>query len=164
MLKQINSQCSFSKSYPRNMSEPVEQQWRQQRMADLSRLKGGNASLGRLLGYRDGAYVGQMIGGHRPITEKLIEKIHGMHGLSTWFVRDHLITPLTAQENFYTQPKTPRECLDGLVNILSKLDPLTREEVGDLLGHLARGLRPATKEAIIAVIEGAGKTERQKAA
>jgi len=70
------------------MNGNIEQEWRKKRLSDLAKEKGGNARLGRLLGYRDGAYVGHMIGGLRPITEKLIEKIHQMHGLSGWFDKD----------------------------------------------------------------------------
>jgi hypothetical protein len=47
---------------------------------------------------------------------------------------------------------------------LADIEPSTREELGDLLSHFARGLRPATKEAIIAVIDGSGKSAQQKAA
>jgi hypothetical protein len=72
------------------MNGKLEQDWRKKRLSDLAKTKGGNARLGRLLGYRDGAYVGHMIGGLRPITEKTIEKIHQMHGLSDWFKRDGL--------------------------------------------------------------------------
>ncbi len=87
MLQTHNSQSSFSKRYSCLMQENSEQEWRKQRLSELAKSKGGNASLGRLLGYRDGAYVGQMIGGLRPVTEKLVEKIHQMHGLHTWFKR-----------------------------------------------------------------------------
>ena len=146
------------------MSDGNEQQWRQKRMADLARIKGGNASLGRLLGYRDGAYVGQMISGHRAITEKLVEKIHAMHGFRTWFLKEPLVTALVAQDAWITAPRNARECLDKLESILTEIDPATREELGDLLSHFARGLRPATKGAIIAVIDGAGKSGQQKAA
>lgn len=88
MLQQHNSQSSFSNCYAQKMNEISEQEWRKKRLTDLSKVKGGNASLGRMLGYRDGAYVGQMIGGLRPITEKLVEKIQQMHGLSNWFTKE----------------------------------------------------------------------------
>lgn len=164
MLKEIKSQCSFSNRYAEKMTEIDEDEWRQKRLSDLAREKGGNASLGRLLGYNDGAYIGQMISGHRPITEKLIKKVHGMHGLGGWFIRDALVTILTAREAFPAPLRNARECLDLLEAVLVTIDPATREEIGDLLSHFARGLRPATKEAIIAVIDGAGKSREQKAA
>lgn len=36
---------------------------------------GGKAALGRLLGYKDGAFVGQMLRGERPVTEKTMQAI-----------------------------------------------------------------------------------------
>jgi hypothetical protein len=164
MLKENKSQRSFSNRYAEIMSENSEQKWRQRRLTDLAREKGGNASLGRLLGFNDGAYIGQMISGHRPITEKLIEKVHGLYGLSGWFDRDPAVTVLTAREPSPVYFLNTRERLDLLEDVLTRIEPATREEIGDLLSHFARGLRPATKEAIIAVIDGSGKSGQQKAA
>jgi hypothetical protein len=165
MLQTCNSHRSSSKRYAQPMTENSEQKWRQERLTELARIKGGKAVLGRLLGFRDGAYIGQMIDGHRPITEKLIDKVQGLHGLGTWFFKDaNQYQPPVAREAWPQAPKTPRECLDGLEAILAEIDPATRHEIGDLLNHFARGLRPATKEAIVAVIDGAGKEEQQKAA
>jgi hypothetical protein len=90
-------------------------------------------------------------------------KVQAMHGLRGWFMKESpaQMTPENAE---ITAPGCARECLDKLETILSRIDPATREEMGDLLRHFARGLRPATKEAIIAVIDVSGKTEGQKAA
>jgi phage repressor protein C with HTH and peptisase S24 domain len=54
-------------------------------MDALAKKRGGNATLGRELGYRDGAYVGQMIKGLRPITEKTIERAEALQGCAGWF-------------------------------------------------------------------------------
>jgi hypothetical protein len=62
---------------------------RKRRLADLAAAKGGPQKLGKLLGYADGSYVGQMISGNRPITEKTVAKIHGMRGLAGWFYTPH---------------------------------------------------------------------------
>lgn len=59
--------------------------FRRQRLDELSKKFGGKAELGRALGYKDGAYVGQMIRGERVITEKTIEAIHARPGLRGWF-------------------------------------------------------------------------------
>ena len=46
----------------------------------------GNATaLGVFLGYKDGAFVRQMISGHREITEKTINKVHANHAYRHWF-------------------------------------------------------------------------------
>lgn len=59
---------------------------RRQRLSDLVEHVGGKAALGRLLGYKDGAFVRQMIAGERPITEKTIRLVHEKPGLSGWFL------------------------------------------------------------------------------
>lgn len=60
-------------------------EWRRARLQELADHVGGKAALGRLLGYKDGAFVRQMIAGERPITEKTIKAIHDKPGLSGWF-------------------------------------------------------------------------------
>jgi hypothetical protein len=59
--------------------------WRQRRMEELAKKLGGKAELGRRLGYRDGAFVGQMISGLRPITEKTINAAERIPGCAGWF-------------------------------------------------------------------------------
>lgn len=60
-------------------------EWRRKRLSELADYKGGRAALGRFLGYKDGAYIRQMIDGERPITEKTIQAIHEKPGLAGWF-------------------------------------------------------------------------------
>jgi hypothetical protein len=68
------------------MDADERDQWRRKRMR-LAKAKAGSAvALGKLLGYKNGAHVGQMISGHRPITEKTIEAIHALEGYAGWFV------------------------------------------------------------------------------
>lgn len=50
---------------------------------------GGNAALGRALGYRDGAFIGQMLRGERPVTEKTLLAMGRIHQLSTLFGQPH---------------------------------------------------------------------------
>lgn len=54
--------------------------------AAIDKTTDGNVSeFGRRLGYRDGAFVRQMLGGARPVTEKSIRAIEALHGLAGWF-------------------------------------------------------------------------------
>lgn len=55
------------------------------RLRVAARKSGGNASLGRRLGYKDGAYIGQMLRGERPITEHVMMKISSLHDLADVF-------------------------------------------------------------------------------
>lgn len=70
-----------------------QQQWRRKRLAELVAEKfGGNETeLGRAMGYKDGAFVRQMLADPqtsttaRAITEKTIAKIEAVRGLTGWF-------------------------------------------------------------------------------
>lgn len=42
---------------------------------------GGNAPLGRSLGYRDGAYVGQMLRGARPVSDETLVALGSLYAL-----------------------------------------------------------------------------------
>ena len=63
------------------------QKWRIGRLeAAIEKLTGGNkTAFGRLLGYKDGGHVRQMVAGTRPITEKTIRHIEQMAGMANWF-------------------------------------------------------------------------------
>jgi phage repressor protein C with HTH and peptisase S24 domain len=68
------------------MSDPT-QDWRRQRLLDAvnQKYEGNKAALGRALGYKDGAFVGQMLRGERPVKEDTILKIESLTGLNGWF-------------------------------------------------------------------------------
>jgi phage repressor protein C with HTH and peptisase S24 domain len=67
------------------MDEKKIQAWRISRLAEMAANEGGKAALGRKLGYRDGAFVGQMLRGERPVTEKTVLAAQKIPGYSTWF-------------------------------------------------------------------------------
>lgn len=62
-------------------------------MSQLAEKFGTRAKLGIALGYRDGAFVGQMISGHRPISEKTVEAAHALPGYAGWFDEPRLSEP-----------------------------------------------------------------------
>lgn len=66
------------------MSKKTDE-WRRERMQALVEKFSSKAALGRALGYKDGAFVRQMIDGERPITEKTVEAVHQLTGCSGWF-------------------------------------------------------------------------------
>lgn len=61
------------------------QEWRRKRLASAAEKQGGKAELGRALGYKDGAFVGQMLRGERPITEKTVSALEAIRGYAGWF-------------------------------------------------------------------------------
>ncbi|MFU1957701.1 S24 family peptidase [Bordetella bronchiseptica] len=56
--------------------------------------KGNKTDFGRRLGYKDGAFVRQMVGGIRPVTEKTIRAIESMPGMRGWFSPDEPSPPV----------------------------------------------------------------------
>ncbi len=69
---------------------------RLQQFCDLV-FSGKKSSLGRALGYRDGAFIGQMLRGERPITEKTVNQIHELPGGYSWFTGEVSIAPQTKE-------------------------------------------------------------------
>lgn len=61
---------------------PAQRRERVERAADRV---GGKAELGRLLGYKDGAFVGQMIRGTRPVTEKTLRRLLEIRSVADLF-------------------------------------------------------------------------------
>ncbi|WP_120291011.1 LexA family transcriptional regulator [Paraburkholderia sp. BL23I1N1] len=54
--------------------------------AAIDKLCGGNrTAFGKRLGYKDGAFVRQMLSGDRPVTEKTIRAIEALPGMKNWF-------------------------------------------------------------------------------
>lgn len=60
-------------------------QFRMGRLKDLADRFGGKASLGRAMGYKDGAFIGQMLRGERLITEKTVMIAEALPGCHRWF-------------------------------------------------------------------------------
>ncbi len=86
-----------------------QQEWRRKRLAELVKEKfGGNETeLGRAMGYKDGAFVRQMLAdpqvsaAARKITEKTIAKIESLRGLAGWFAQAQAQAP-SQGVNIYT--------------------------------------------------------------
>jgi hypothetical protein len=58
-------------------------------------LTGGNVTaLGRLLGYRDGAFVRQMLSGNRAVSDKTVRAVEALRGMEGWFAGSAAAAPL----------------------------------------------------------------------
>jgi hypothetical protein len=112
--------------------------WRLKRLAALVDAEGGKAPLGRKLGYKDGAFVGQMLRGERPISEKTVDAVHDMLGYSGWFDRDTASSPPTVDSVIFHQLDIAAACGDGYQNVdypeLVRSIILTRAEAREALG------------------------------
>ena len=64
-----------------------KQQFRLKRLGDLldTHFDGNRTEFGKFLGYKDGAFVRQMLAGTRPISEKTVEKIESHRIYKEWF-------------------------------------------------------------------------------
>lgn len=49
------------------------------------KFEGNRSEFGRALGYRDGAFIRQMLAGTRPVTEKTVQSIEALPGMAGWF-------------------------------------------------------------------------------
>ena len=78
--------CYWSICYGFAMTKQ-EKNYRRQRLIDLKDgpFEGNGTALGVFLGYKDGAFVRQMISGAREITEKSVAKVHAHHEYRHWF-------------------------------------------------------------------------------
>lgn len=80
-----------------------DQPFRRKRLDELAQHSAfkSRAVLGRVLGFKDASYIGQMIEGHRPITEKLIARVDALRGgkFRGWFDRAPKSGPSTAAAN-----------------------------------------------------------------
>lgn len=61
------------------------QEFRIARLIEASKKAGGDAALGRLMGYANGAYIGQLKNKWRPIKEDFIQKLEAVPGYDGWF-------------------------------------------------------------------------------
>jgi hypothetical protein len=67
------------------MGKEDVQRTRRKRLEEAATKAGGKAALGRLLGFKDGAFVGQMIRGERPVTEDTVANLEAKPGYRGWF-------------------------------------------------------------------------------
>lgn len=89
---------------------------------------GGKAALGRMLGYRDGAYIGQMLRGQRPITDVVLERL----------LKHEIIADLFLPEAALVASPTPPEKLVFELGLrLQESSPETRNSLASKLSAFA---------------------------
>lgn len=71
----------------RGMTPEQLQQYRVERLAAAlaHKFDGNRSEMGRALGYKDGAFIRQMLSEARPISEKTVQAIEALPGMSDWF-------------------------------------------------------------------------------
>ncbi len=117
------------------MGKTELKQFRQSRLQAFldEKYEGNKAKLGRALGYKDGAMLGQMLCEPqiRPISEKTIDKIHNLPGGHGWFSGSEPDPELPSTSTILLSlsddavmlgaafDKTPKEIRDRLYMVLS---------------------------------------------
>lgn len=61
-------------------------EWRKERLEALAKAVGGRPALAKLMGHANDSYIGQMIRGGRPITEKTVNLAEDVTGKFGWFL------------------------------------------------------------------------------
>jgi len=109
------------------------QAYRVERLEALVQKEGGKAALGRKLGYRDGAFIGQMLRGERPISEKTIQLVDNLPDRKGWFnnINENNQEVMISKAGLKLQ-----ECLETVAASLRRADDLTLDQVRPLLVRL----------------------------
>jgi len=123
------------------MSEQNLQDWRRQRLHEMALREGGNLALGRKLGYTSGAFIGQMLRGERPISEKTVFAVQKLPGYGGWFdiaKADNL--PAMIESNNVELSGAPStsipQSLETVAVALQQSDDLTLDQVKLLFARL----------------------------
>jgi len=116
--------------------------------AAIDKLCDGNANeFGRRLGYKDGAFIRQMITGNRPISEKTVIAVEALPGLRGWF------SEATFDENVSPAPIGTRAI--PLINYVQagQLTDIGAAFTGEAMEYLLTDLR-LSEHAFALEIEG----------
>lgn len=113
--------------------------YRKERLQALvdQKFDGSKAALGRALGYKDGAFVGQMLRGERPISEKTVDQVHGLTVGKDWFTGP--VTHPAAQEPPAAyHVHSPDQAIESMGKRLAMMEAPVRERASSLMANWAR--------------------------
>ncbi|WP_434715480.1 S24 family peptidase [Paraburkholderia sp. A3RO-2L] len=131
--------------------------------AAIDRATEGNVSaFGRRLGYKDGAFVRQMLNGSRPVTEKTIRQIEAIPGLKGWFSSTQSAPRPEAEHKSATADASISAPNKPVIETTSdaasdNLDPSRMTVVQRVSAALASKIGPAEFAAVIGVSLEAAK-------
>jgi len=111
-----------------------EADFRCERLQAAADKLGGYDQLGQALGYKNGAYVWQMIERRRPISEKTIAKVEGVRGMRGWFDR---------RIDRQVDEPPPVEIEAALPAVLARLPGLDPYRAGQVLRAFESAMGPA---------------------
>lgn len=120
------------------------QKHRRERLEAAAEKAGGKAALGRLLGYKDGAFVGQMLRGERPVTEETVLKLEAKPAYKGWFGAP------TAGLRAVVDTAALLAAFERIGAELQAADPAARRAIASLLKDLADAPDEAPKLGVLA--------------
>jgi hypothetical protein len=127
------------------MDSDERQQHRRDRLAAAAAKCGGKAALGRLLGYKDGAFVGQMLRGERPVTEDTVEKLEAKPSFRAWFSTDNYQREVTEPSVDYSGAQFLSALEHDVLHALRVLPLDEQQEIANDLMHRAERLTQAVE-------------------
>lgn len=137
----------------------TEEEWRKSRLQALADEFGGLAELGRAYSGNDdndGSYMGHLVAGRRPITEKSIKRFESLRGgkYRGWFTRSTKILPLVQPQPEGATMVTTREDADMSIE-KCPLEPfVTHEQLASLSSEQLVVFAYKAKELLKEVREG----------
>lgn len=109
-------------------------------LTQAAKLMGGNALLGRRLGFKDGSFVGQMIAGKRAITEKTFRKMQSISELKSLFAPTPTHHRVQEPAASMQQHQKPFDRVHSLINSVAAFvlpfERANRLEAAELLKQL----------------------------
>lgn len=113
------------------------QEFRIARLIEASKKAGGDTALERLLGYSNGAYIGQLKNKWRPIKEDFIQKLEALPGYAVWFA--------SPKELDLEKIRTSRQ-FDGCISNFLRAQPGLASTTGGTWARRSHSLNLGTNE------------------
>src|SRR3546814_21146417 len=91
----------------------------------IVRVSSGNkTAFGRKLGFKDGAFIRQMLNGDRAITEKTVRAIESIQGMKGWFTPDPTLLEkgILEEKDRSEERRVGQECV-STCRLRCSLDP-----------------------------------------
>lgn len=111
----------------------------------VDRVSDGNKTdFGRKLGFKDGAFVRQMLAGTRPITEKTVRTIESLHGMKGWFDTSSMAG--TAEESAPNNAASAWPLKKATLERFYALTPTQRKEADVAFDAILRGYEAERKK------------------
>lgn len=147
------------------VSPPPDQEARRKLLQAAAKRLGGNARLGRKLGYYDGAFIGQMLRGERPISEKTVEALRSVPQIRDLLANATSILGYVPADAAPASGPAAPALIDALPVVLDALAAAPeRAELRSLLPLLADTDAPAYRQRLAELLGAARAAPKRRVA